>query len=102
MAKEATQEFPYSRAKVWDALPTALSAAKMKVNLTDTAAGTVKASTHMSLRSWGENVEVRVSDAGADSTKVTVRSRLKFGLAGWGRHKKNVKRVFEALDRALR
>jgi hypothetical protein len=102
MAKELSREFPYSRKKVWDALPSALSSAKMSVDEIDAGSGTIEASTGVSLRSWGEKVEIRVSEIGAGPTTVTVRSGLKFGLAGWGKLKKNIERVFEALDSSLR
>jgi hypothetical protein len=44
---------------------------------------------------------VQVTDAGPDRTTVTVSTKLKFGLTGWGKLQKNIKRVFESLDRSL-
>jgi hypothetical protein len=101
MAKELSRDFGYPKAQVWDALPGALQSVKMSVDSSDPAAGRIEASTGVSLSSWGENVSVQVGEAGPDKTTVTVSTKLKFGLTGWGKLKKNINRVFDSLDQSL-
>jgi hypothetical protein len=102
MAKELSREFPYPRDQVWAALPAALSSAKMSVDGSDSRSGTMKASTGISLSSWVEKVEVQVQELGSGNTNVTVTSGVKFGLTGGGKLKRNINRVFDSLDAALR
>ena len=101
MAKELSKEFGHSKEKVWAALPSALQSVKMSVDSTDAASGRIEASTGVSLSSWGEKVSVQVAEAGPDKSKVTVSTKLKFGLTGWGKLKKNINRVFDSLDASL-
>jgi hypothetical protein len=101
MAKELSRDFGYPRAKVWEALPSALQSVKMSVDSTDADAGRIEASTGVSLSSWGEKVSVQVTAAGPDKTIVNVSTKLKFGLTGWGKLKKNINRVFDSLDQSL-
>ena len=101
MAKELSKDFGYSKDKVWAALPAALESVKMGVDSADAGTGRIEASTGVSLSSWGEKVSVQVTEAGPDRSTVTVSTKLKFGLTGWGKLQKNIKRVFESLDRSL-
>src|ERR1044072_1768833 len=101
LAKELSQEFGSPRDKVWAALPAALESVKMGVDSADEAAGRMEASTGVSLSSWGEKGSVQVSEAGPDRSTGPVSTKLKFGLTGWGKLQKNIKRVFESLDRSL-
>ena len=101
MAKELSKDFGYSKDKVWAALPAALETVKMGVDSADAGTGRMEASTGVSLSSWAEKVTVQVAEAGPDRSTVTVSTKLKFGLTGWGKLQKNIKRVFESLDRSL-
>jgi len=48
-----------------------------------------------------QEVSVQVGAAGPDKTTVTVSTKLKFGLTGWGTLEKNINRVFDSLDQSL-
>jgi len=93
VAKELAQDFGYPKDKVWAALPAALESVKMGVDSADVGIGRIEASTGVSLSSWGEKVSVQVTDAGPDRTTVTVSTKLKFGLTGWGKLQRNIKRL---------
>ena len=55
----------------------------MKVKEADIDRGVVRATTGMTIRSWGERVEIAVTSLGASSTSVTVSISLKFQVFGW-------------------
>ncbi len=101
MAKELSKDFGYPKDKVWAALPAALESVKMGVDSADAGTGRMEASTGVSLSSWGEKVSVQVTEAGPDRSTVTVSTKLKFGLTGWGKLKKNINRVFDSLETSL-
>ena len=50
----------------------------------------------VSLRSWGERVQVRIHDG-----QVTCESRCVYGVFDWGKNRENVEMFFAALGAAL-
>ena len=61
-------------------------------------AGRMRGKTPMSLMSWGENVEAWISH-GPRGASVRLRSECAFPtqVIDWGKNRKNVDRIFEAL-----
>lgn len=64
------------------------------------ASGYARFVTRVSIWSWGEEVTVDADPSGVVGTKVRVESRPRFQLSDWGRSKRNVRRLAEALTRA--
>jgi hypothetical protein len=85
----------------FDATCRALVGLGMTISFADPATGTIEAASSMSLASWGENLKLQVGAVDASTTAVTVTSSLKFGLVDWGKNRKNIGRIHEAIVAAL-
>lgn len=94
-SQSTSQLFPYAPDQVFRAFVEAVSLCGMELQSDDETLGRISAKAGMSLFSWGEQVSIRIEDAGSGSSKATLESALKFGLnlSGAHRHAKN----FEAL-----
>ena len=90
---------PYPAA--FDAVARSLSTLGMPVVSADPATGTIHAKSSMSVWSWGEVIWVRLGSSGHDGTQIEVTSSLKLGLYDWGKNKKNVAKVHDAIAAAL-
>jgi Short C-terminal domain len=78
-------DFPYVRDDVFDALVKVIPTVKgMKVDKHDRSAGFISAKAGVSLRSWGENVPISVTEASPGYTRVSITSTPKTGLLGGG------------------
>jgi hypothetical protein len=87
---------------VLDSLVGVLPSIGMRVVGADAAAGTVTAKTAVTFYQWGENVVVRLWEAGPGHTGLSVTSSLKFGFADpFGFNQRNVDRVVLALGADL-
>jgi len=71
-----------------------------KITHDDAAAGSLLASTRMSLASWGERVTAQVSASGSGS-HLGLSVALKFGLVGWGAQQRSATKLLDAVDREL-
>jgi hypothetical protein len=90
---------PYPYPVVLDAIARVLPPAGFKVNTVDPARGMVFAVRSTSLWSWGENVTIQVGQAGpTQPSEARIDSALVFGLVDWGRNRKNVDKIVEALE----
>jgi hypothetical protein len=74
---------------------------KMKVKSADQSTGRIVASSGMSMASWGEEVIIDVWEHSPGWAGVRVTSQLKAQLVDWGKNKKNLAKVFDALSAAL-
>ena len=74
---------------------------KMKLKSTDPSTGQIIASTGMSMASWGEDVVINVWEHAPGWAGVKVGSHLKAQLVDWGRNKKNVAAIFDAITAAV-
>ena len=102
MPHQGSREFPFPASTVFAAVPGALSHVNgMSVKTTDPASGSIQASTSVSVRSWGERVDVQVTEAGPDRATVTVTVRLKAQLFGWGKQGKVINDVLDAVGSVL-
>lgn len=93
--QSTSQIFPFAPGQVFQAFVQATEKCGMKLQSADETIGRITAKVGMSLFSWGEQVSIRVEDAGNGSSRVVLESALKFGanISGAHRHAKN----FEAL-----
>lgn len=85
----------------FDATCGALVGHGMAITFADPATGMILATSSMSLASWGENLQVHLAVIDPATTSVTVASSLKFGLVDWGKNRKNIQRVHDAIAEAL-
>jgi hypothetical protein len=77
-------DFPYPRDDVFDALLHVIPVVGMKVDKHDRAAGIISAKAGVSLRSWGENIPISVTEGSAGFTRVSITSTPKTGLLAGG------------------
>lgn len=85
MATKNEQAFQHQAdpATVFDATCRALFALGFTIRWSDPAQGAILAARSMGMRSWGENLDLRVGGAPGGMSVVGVRSALKFGLVDW-------------------
>jgi hypothetical protein len=91
-------DFPYARDDVFDALLHVIPVLGMKVDKHDRAAGIISAKAGVSLRSWGENIPISVTEGSPGFTRVSVTSTPKTGLLAGGafdlgKNRSNIERI---------
>ena len=94
-------EFDKPQAEVFAALVEALPECKMKVKSTDAATGHIEATTGMSLASWGEKIQIDLTEIAPGTTKATISSGNKAQLVSWGKNKKNLEKIVERTNAHL-
>ena len=90
--------FSASRDEVYRASMKAATQCGFHVAESDQAAGRIKATTGMSLRSWGEHITISVSADGTAGIKSSCRG---IQLIDYGKNKANVNAFFSALGPLL-
>lgn len=98
---EQAFQHPGPADRVFAATCQALVSLTMTITFADPASGTIRASSGMTMFSWGENLELNVIPVGAEATAVSMGSGLKFGLIDWGKNRKNIERIHQAIGAAL-
>ena len=102
MATSETITINQPYAEVFRTLVGVLPQHKMQVVSTDEANGMIHVKTGIGMRTWGENIYIRLgSPDGGATTEMVIDSNLKFGLAAWGKHQANFTTITQALDTAL-
>jgi predicted RNA-binding Zn-ribbon protein involved in translation (DUF1610 family) len=111
-------EFPFGKETVFSALLRAIpSVDGMSVHSSDLMSGRIIVKAGVSLFSWGENVQINLVESSPSRTVVRVGSSSKLGVSGggfmdadgfftsgdltFGKHRKNVDRIFSALSSEL-
>jgi hypothetical protein len=94
-------EFEKSQAEVFAALVEALPECKMKVKSTDAATGHIEATTGVSLSSWGEKIQIDLTEAVPGKTTMTISSGNKAQLVSWGKNKRNLTKIVERTNAHL-
>jgi len=97
---EKTEVYNIEYKKVFEEAINALSECKFSVKESDNKTGIIKASTKMSVWSWGENIKILIEKTSV-GTKVSVISEAKAQLFDWGKSKRNINNFFEVLNRKL-
>jgi hypothetical protein len=75
---------------------------KMKVKSADQGTGRIIAGKGVSMLSWGEEVIIDVWEVSPGKAGVRVTSQLKAQLVDWGKNKKNVGEVLDAIAGTLK
>jgi hypothetical protein len=111
-------EFPFDKQTVFGALLRAIPRVDgMSVHSSDPLSGRILAKAGMSLMSWGENIPITVSEPSPNRTVVRISSSAKTGISSagfmdddgffasgdftFGKHRKNVDRIFSELSAEL-
>ena len=97
MAKTGTRTYNMPYADVFNEVQYALQACGFEIQMADFSQGYLKASTGMSLTSYGETIEVNVGQA-AGGTQVLFSSRPSHYFTDMGKSSGNVQRFFGYLD----
>ncbi len=94
---ELAVDLPVPSQQAFDATYRALGSLGFGLSHADPAAGLITAKSSVDLMSWGENLELYIQPTTATTSTVLIRSALKFGLVDWGKNKKNVTKVADAI-----
>jgi hypothetical protein len=102
--RTASNNFVYDKpyAEVFEAAKKALEDCNFEVKEANEKTGEISASAGMTLLSWGENIDISISEIGKNQTRVGIYSGAKAQFIDWGKSEKNVHKFFAALDRRLR
>lgn len=102
------QKFPYTYDQVFTGLLRVLPEAGFKIKEQDKGLGRFRATSGMSLLSFGENIDISVEDIDGYSTRVEIHSGLKIQgsrqaiITGEHRNNKNVNEIIFALNNYLK
>ena len=99
--KEASRTFDATGDATFAAVLRAVEAVGMKLKEADDTRGVVTATTGVTISSWGERVEVRVTPDGPSSSSVTVSIALKFQLFGWGQQQRVADGLLDEIGRQV-
>ena len=104
MAKAKTERRTFSgeQQAVYDAVLESARQGGMKVQSADAATGVVQLSKGISMRTWGEAIDVRVQPAAPGQVDVSASAKAKFQVVDWGQSQKTLDGFFFRLDRILR
>ena len=87
--------------KVYSACKQALEDLDMSVEYNNKQKGAISASTSSSIFSWGETVDIKISDKDSGKTVVEVESNAKAQLIDWGKNEKNEQKILDRIEDIL-
>jgi hypothetical protein len=96
--REDSRTFSAGKDEVYQASMQAASQCGFNIKESDQAAGQIKATTGMGLRSWGEHITISVSADGRANIKSSCRG---IQLVDYGKNKANINAFFAALEPLL-
>jgi hypothetical protein len=86
---------------VFKACKTALKELEIDVDSSSKSTGIINSATSGSLFSWGENVNIAVTEISRNKTKVSVKSKSKAQLFSWGTNTDNEEKIIETIEEIL-
>jgi len=87
--------------KVFEAVKNSLKDCNFKLKEEDKEKGEIRASTSMSIMSWGESIHISIAKVSENKTKVSIYSKVRFQVLSWGKNEENISQLFTALDKRL-
>ena len=87
--------------KVYNAAKRALKELDINIEYQDREKGIIEASTGTSLFSWGEDIQIRISQRNGD-VHVKVKSTSQAQFIDWGRNEKNEENILKEITTILR
>ncbi|MGV1037022.1 MAG: DUF2510 domain-containing protein [Candidatus Nanopelagicales bacterium] len=99
MADEGQYQYPYPADVVFAAALNVLTFGAMHLISADPTARLLHASTSLNLATYGERISVQIFPTGPATSRVDIRSQLKFGIADPYKHnRKNVALIHASLQ----
>lgn len=104
---EGRVEFPYHKDDVFKALLEAIPTIKgIKIDKADKLSGHILAKAGVSLRSWGENIPISITEVSFGRTRISVTSTPKTGVLfggalDLGKNRQNIESILEATSKIL-
>lgn len=92
--------YPYSYDELFETALRLVGQLDWKLVSQDKEVGTIKAETGMSLRSWGENVSIQISEKEGGNT-ISVASGVSGQLLGWGKDAENERTFHRQLKKLI-
>lgn len=97
----STKKYPNPYNDVLNAILQGIKDCGFSKKTADWSSGYIVVSTGASLRSWGEQIEIQVSEA-EGSTEVSITSSPQAQLIDWGKSRENIDRLFTAIEKYLK
>lgn len=96
------REYYHPKHLVFTTMIEAISNAKgLKLGVFEETKGVIRASTGVSIYSWGEFITINITELTPNSCRVKVQSDVKAQLVSWGKNDNNCALIFRILDFAL-
>ncbi len=96
----STKIFCSSYNKMFDTVLQSIVDCKFQKKTVDKKLGQIIAETGLSLRSWGEKIEIKPSKV-KEGIKVTISSTATSQLTDWGKNEENIKKLFFTIEKKL-
>jgi len=87
---------------VFDACISSLEYLDIRIEFKDKSTGEIEARTKSSLRSWGEDIYVKVKKINEQICRVTIESDATAQLFSWGRNAENENDILKAIKDKIR
>ena len=100
MGYKKTKSYRHSSKTVYDAALDALKDCNFNIDSKDIDKGIIEASTGLSLRSWGEDVQIIISKTD-ETIQLIATSNSKAQVIDWGKNEENIRSFFNSMGRYL-
>jgi hypothetical protein len=97
-----TKFYEHTYDSVFSACKQALDKLDFTIDDSNKRTGTIRASTSVSLISWGEKVEITIKEISRYRTKLSVESKAKAQLFDWGKSETNELEFISKVSQLLR
>lgn len=100
----APKEYSYScsKAQLENAINNAVVELKYKIEKFDSVGGRIKIGVGTSLSSFGEWIEIQLSELSDDRTKMLIQSRAKYGRENFKKNDKNIEKLLDVISNKLK
>ena len=86
----------------FNAAKKALKVLGFTLEYSDKKSGLIQASSSSSFLSWGEDIQIKISEINFEKTKIEVRSSSKAQLISWGKNSTNEEDIIQEIKNILR
>lgn len=94
------RKYKLKNATVFNACKQALENLGFDIESSNLRKGEIQATSGISFRSWGENVNIRITSI-SSSTKVRISSKSPAQLIDWGKSQENEEKIFDELEKII-
>jgi hypothetical protein len=92
-----TRQYPVSKDVAFEETLNVLRFLGFEIQSADKSSGLIKAKKGASIRSWGQAIDIAVTQLN-EGSQVYVGSKEKYQLVGWGKDQENVYKILTELD----